>query len=159
METLLIFAQENSGGSGAFSIILLVGMMGVMYLVLIRPQQKKQREQASYTDSVQVGDKIVTNSGLYGTINHLDDESAHLEIDRDVVVRVARAAIMRSQDAPATPARSGGMLSGLLGGGAAAADDSDSEGEAADAPQPSKRVTDKGTSPDAGGKGKQRPKR
>ncbi|MFZ1440303.1 MAG: preprotein translocase subunit YajC, partial [Candidatus Microthrix subdominans] len=86
METLLVLAQEKSGGSGAFSIILLVGMMGVMYMVLIRPQQKKQRDQASFTSGIEVGDKVVTSSGLYGTVNHIDDETVHLEVDRDVVV-------------------------------------------------------------------------
>ncbi|MEZ5371692.1 MAG: preprotein translocase subunit YajC [Microthrixaceae bacterium] len=154
METLLIFAQENSGGSGAFSILLLVGMMGVMYLVLIRPQQKKQREQASFTSSVQVGDRVVTSAGIYGTINHVDDDSVHLEVDRDVVIRVAKAAIMRSQDTPAEPAR-GGMLSGLLGGGS---DNNVSAGEIEDLSGSDTKPTGR-TGDGEGGKGKQRPKR
>ena len=98
-------------------------MMGVMYMVLIRPQQKKQRDQASFTSGIEVGDKVVTSSGLYGTVNHIDDETVHLEVDRDVVVRVARAAVLRSQDTPVAPAKSGGLLGGLLGGGARPTDD------------------------------------
>ncbi|MEZ5381033.1 MAG: preprotein translocase subunit YajC [Microthrixaceae bacterium] len=154
MTTSMIFAQNNSSGGGAFSIILLVGMMGLMYLVLIRPQQKKQREQAAFTNSVEVGDKVVTSSGLYGTVNHLDDESVHLEVDTDVVVRVAKAAVLRSQDAPPAPARGGGLLGGLLGGGAQADDPDD----AAPAKRTSSRVT-KPKDGDDGGEGAQRSKR
>ena len=106
-------------------------MMGVMYMVLIRPQQKKQRDQASFTSGIEGGDKVVTSSGLYGTVNHIDDETVHLEVDRDIVVRVARAAVLRSQDTPVAPAKGGGLLGGLMGGGARPTDDpttSDADG-------------------------------
>jgi preprotein translocase subunit YajC len=164
VETLLIFAADKAnGGSGATSIILLVAMMGVMYMVLIRPQQKKQKDQASYTSSVEVGDKVVTSAGIYGTINHMDAESVHLEVDRDVVIQVARAAIMRSQDAPPEPAKGGGMLAGLFGGGPKASP-SEPGDDLPSAPAPGKRTNKAagdGTpnGKNKGGTGKQRPKR
>ncbi len=131
-------------------------MMGVMYMVLIRPQQKKQRDQASFTSGIEVGDKVVTSSGLYGTVNHIDDESVHLEVDRDIVVRVARAAVLRSQDAPATPAKSGGLLGGLLGGGSRPTDDpttSDSDSGIGKGKGTSKGKSKGSDDGDGGGKG------
>ena len=131
-------------------------MMGVMYMVLIRPQQKKQKDQASFTSSIEVGDKVVTSSGLYGTVNHIDDESVHLEVDREVVVRVARAAVLRSQDAPAAPAKGGGgLLGGLLGGGSRPTDDPTTPDAGKPKPKPKGKGGDDG---DGGGKG-QRSKR
>jgi preprotein translocase subunit YajC len=89
-------AQESgSGGGGAIiqlGILLLIPF--AMYFFLIRPQRKRAREQQDLQRSIQVGDEVVTTSGVFGTITGEDGDSRFwLEIDDDVQIRIARAAI------------------------------------------------------------------
>jgi preprotein translocase subunit YajC len=66
----------------------------VMYFVLIRPQKKRQREQAAILSAIDVGDEVITTSGIYGFITGKeDDDKFWLEIDENVQIRIARAAI------------------------------------------------------------------
>lgn len=76
-------------------ILLLVAVAGLFYAITVRPQQRQQREHAQLVASLEVGDEIVTNAGLYGTITDLEDDIVHLEVDTDVVVRIARKAVVR----------------------------------------------------------------
>jgi preprotein translocase subunit YajC len=94
LSTLL--AQESGGGGGGaiiqLGILLLIPF--AMYFFLIRPQRKRAREQQDLQRSIQVGDEVVTTSGVFGTITGEDGDSRFwLEIDDDVQIRIARAAI------------------------------------------------------------------
>ena len=65
-----------------------------MYFLMIRPQRKRMRQQAELQASIGVGDEVVTNSGIYGFITgEEDDDKFWLEIDENVQIRIARAAI------------------------------------------------------------------
>jgi len=64
-----------------------------MYFLMIRPQRKRMREQAEMQASIGIGDEVVTNSGIYGFITGEEDDKFWLEIDNDVQIRIARAAI------------------------------------------------------------------
>lgn len=82
-------AQAQQGGIGS-SLIFFAIMMGIMYFLLIRPQQKKQKEMQKLIDSMQVNDKVVTNSGIYGRVVSMkpDKGIVVLEIDDTNKVRV-----------------------------------------------------------------------
>ena len=86
-------------------LLVPIAILGVMYAVLILPQQRRVKEHKSYVASVQVGDDVVTTSGLFGTITALDAEQARLRVAPDVEVTMARMAIARPQSAivPADP--------------------------------------------------------
>ena len=64
-----------------------------MYFLMIRPQRRRMREQAALQSTLGVGDEVVTTSGIYGFITGFDGDKVWLEIDDDVQIRVARAAI------------------------------------------------------------------
>jgi preprotein translocase subunit YajC len=65
-----------------------------MYFFMIRPQRRRAREQQELQRSIEVGDDVVTTSGVYGKITGEDGEARFwLEIDDDVQIRIARAAI------------------------------------------------------------------
>ena len=72
---------------------LIGGMVGIMYFVMIRPQQKKLRLHEAFVRSLKVGDEVVTNTGLFGTITDIEETVIHLAIDTDVIIRVQRGAI------------------------------------------------------------------
>jgi preprotein translocase subunit YajC len=109
-----LFAQSESSSSGAalvqFVILLMVPV--ALYLLMIRPQRKRMRETAALQSSLGVGDEIVTNSGLYGFITAVENDVFWVEVDDDVQIRIARAAIQ-------------GRVSAVSGSSADAADESD----------------------------------
>jgi preprotein translocase subunit YajC len=95
-ETTFILASGDGGGGGAAILqlgILLLIPFG-MYFFMIRPQRRRMREQQELQSSIQVGDEVVTTSGLYGRISGEDGEHRFwMEIDDDVQIRIARAAV------------------------------------------------------------------
>jgi preprotein translocase subunit YajC len=104
-ETLAtILANGDSGGGGgaflSFGILLLIPF--AMYFFMIRPQRRRMREQQELQRSIQVGDEVITTSGVYGRITGEDGDTRFwLEIDDDVQIRIARAAIQgRVDDEP-----------------------------------------------------------
>ena len=94
MHALSILAQESdSGGGGVASLLVLLLIPFAMYFFLIRPQRKRMKEQAAIQSSLGVGDEVITSSGVYGFITGEEDDLFWLEIDDDVQIRIARAAI------------------------------------------------------------------
>jgi preprotein translocase subunit YajC len=93
MHVSLILASGGSGGGGLGILILPLGIGAVMYFLMIRPQRKRMREQQAMQKAIGIGDEVVTNAGIYGFITGEDGDKFWLEIDDDVQIRIARAAI------------------------------------------------------------------
>jgi preprotein translocase subunit YajC len=74
-------------------IIFIVILLAALWLLMIRPAQRRQREQQRLTAAMEVGDEIVTAGGLYGTVKALQDDEVRLEIAPGIEVRVARRAV------------------------------------------------------------------
>ena len=74
-------------------LILLVLFVGVLWLLLIRPQRQRQAAQQALVAQVQPGEEIVTVGGLLGTVKEVTDEEIKLEIAPGTEVRVAKQAI------------------------------------------------------------------
>ncbi len=88
--------------AGIEGLLLPVAFIGVLYLVLIRPQQKRQKEHKALIKDLAVGDDIITIGGLHGHIVALTDESMDIEVTDDVVMRFQRsslARVVRDEDA------------------------------------------------------------
>ena len=95
MSALSILAQADDGGGGGGFVSLLVLLLipFAMYFLLIRPQRKRMKDQAAMQSALGVGDEVITSSGLYGFITGEEDDLFWLEIDDDVQIRIAKAAI------------------------------------------------------------------
>ncbi len=76
-------AAGGEGGGMGSMMIFLVAIFAVMYFFMIRPQQKKQKEHKAMLEGLKTGDKVVTNSGMMGTIIHIHDDK------NKVVLKVA----------------------------------------------------------------------
>ena len=101
MHTLSILAAESGSSSGSAAIVQLGIFLLIpvaMYVLLIRPQRRRQREQAAMQSAIDVGDEIMTTSGLYGFITGFDGDIVWLEIDDNIQIRIARAAVQRKVD-------------------------------------------------------------
>jgi preprotein translocase subunit YajC len=91
------YAQGAGGAGGAgggFSMLVpLLLMFAVFYFLLIRPQQKKQRRHQDMLKSLKVGDKVMTNGGIVGTIVEGGEQFVKLEIADRVRVDIGRTYI------------------------------------------------------------------
>lgn len=76
-------------------ILMVVVMFGLMYLLVLRPAQRKMREQMSTQSSVGEGTRVVLTSGFFGTVRHAGDMQLVVEIAPDVLVTVMRQAVLR----------------------------------------------------------------
>ncbi len=92
-----IFAMAGLGGEGggsAFSTMIpFVLMFGIFYFLLIRPQQKKAKDQRNWLTALRKGDRVITNGGLHGMITGMSDTVITLEIAPKIRVKVSRASI------------------------------------------------------------------
>lgn len=95
MYVFSLLAQESnssSGGAGSLASLGLLLLIPVaMYFLMIRPQRRKMREQQAMQSSLEVGDEVMTASGIYGFITGFEDDRVWVEIDDDVQIRVQRA--------------------------------------------------------------------
>jgi preprotein translocase subunit YajC len=86
---------STSGGSllGLLAPLLLMG--AVFYFLLIRPQRSRQRQQQALLQALEVGDEVMTASGIFGTITEIDDDTdtVVVEIAPGIEVRMLRRAI------------------------------------------------------------------
>jgi len=73
--------------------IYLVLLVAAFFFLIVRPQRRQQAVRRQLLATVGVGDEVITNGGIFGTVVSLDDETLDLEIAAGVVIKVARGAI------------------------------------------------------------------
>ena len=94
--TITLQAQPaQQGGGGLSLIIMMVAIFAIMYFLMIRPQQKKQKELQRFRNELQKGDKVVTIGGIYGTIDEINGNYVMMRIDTNVRIKVAKSSIVK----------------------------------------------------------------
>jgi preprotein translocase subunit YajC len=99
MHLFSIIAADSGGGGGSLvsiGVLLLIPL--AMYFLLIRPQRRRQRAQQELQSSLDVGDEVMTASGIYGFITGFEDDKVWIEIDDDVQIRVNRGFLQGKVD-------------------------------------------------------------
>lgn len=92
-------AQPAEGGAQGFTAFVpLILIFVIFYFLLLRPQQKKAKQQKDFLVDLKAGDMVITSGGLHGKITALTDAVATLEIADKVRVRVSRNQIAGSSD-------------------------------------------------------------
>ncbi|MDD4308807.1 MAG: preprotein translocase subunit YajC [Candidatus Cloacimonetes bacterium] len=88
--TAPVAGAAKQGGFGGSTMLLMLGMFAIIYFLMIRPQQKRQKELQTMLDSLQVNDKVLTASGIYGRVVSLkpDKGIVVVEIDDTNKIRV-----------------------------------------------------------------------
>lgn len=95
----VFFAMAGSGsqgsglGAGISSFIPLLLMVLIFYLLLFRPQQKKEKERKKMIDSIKEGDRVLTISGIYGTVSALRDDVVILKVAKGTEIEFTRSSI------------------------------------------------------------------
>ena len=99
--TLLVAAAPATTGGGPTTLLLLaVPFLVLLYLMFT--QRRRARAVVQAQAAIQVGDEVMTASGIYGTVTALDGEVVHLQVAPGVVLRVVRRAIVPSDSVPQT---------------------------------------------------------
>ena len=76
-----------------YSYVFIALLLVLMWALLIRPQQRRRREQAQMLSELAVGDDVITMGGIYGRVRGLADDHVTLEIAPQTQVRVAKSAV------------------------------------------------------------------
>jgi len=87
-----LFLQSGSGQSSLPMLIMMVAIFAIMWLFMIRPQQKKQKKIREFQNALKEGDKVVTGGGIYGTVKRVNaqENTIDIEVARGVVITVAK---------------------------------------------------------------------
>jgi preprotein translocase subunit YajC len=99
-----MFAGPPAGGS-SIPMLLPLLLIPVLYLVMIRPQQKRQKQWQSMLSGIKPGDKVTTAGGIRGTILSIKDDAIIIKVAPDgLKMEIAKTAIasVTTQDAPAS---------------------------------------------------------
>jgi len=90
--TILLQAGQGGGG-GMGSILMIAGIVAIFYFFMIRPQQKRNKDQQKFRNELQKGQKVVTIGGLHGKIVEIQEKTVTLEVENQVRLKFEKSAI------------------------------------------------------------------
>ena len=88
-------AQGASAGTTWSFWIMILLMFLIMWLFMIRPQRKQQKELEKFRSELKKGDKVITAGGIYGTIAEIEERTVLLKVDGEVKIRVDKTSIVK----------------------------------------------------------------
>src|SRR6202171_5378190 len=91
--TMTLQIPSGLGSALSSPLVMRVIVMGIFYVMLILPQQRQRKKLQEMLGALKAGDKVITNGGIYGTINGIDGDTVILKIADQVKIRIARSAI------------------------------------------------------------------
>ena len=97
LHDLILAMSPPQGGNpsdGLFStLIMFMLIIGIFYFMILRPQQKRQKERQKLLEALKKGDRIVTSGGMYGVISGIDEKSVLVQVADNVKIKFERGAI------------------------------------------------------------------
>jgi len=91
---MILAASKSSSGNPAFTFIILAVLVGLFYVLIMRPQRNRQRKAMQTQSKVMPGQRVRTTAGMYGTVVSGDDRDVVIEIAPGVEVTMLRRAVM-----------------------------------------------------------------
>jgi preprotein translocase subunit YajC len=95
-----VFAQEGGGGGESSSgspfasmLPMIIAFFAIMYFLMIRPQQKRERERREMLTALSKGDNVVTTGGICGSVVGLSEDRIVLRVDENVTMEFVRGAV------------------------------------------------------------------
>ena len=97
--SILLQAPASGGFLDKYSGIIMIALIFVVfYFLLIRPQQKKQKEITKAREGIRTGDKVVLSGGIYGKVREIKDSAFIVEIAENVKVKVDKNSVFSSTE-------------------------------------------------------------
>jgi len=103
--SLALLAASPAGGGGLIGMLPLLLLIPLMYFVMIRPQQKRQKQWQEMLGGIKTGDRVTTSGGIRGIILSIKDDAIIIRVAPDnIKMEIAKSAIasVTTQDAPGT---------------------------------------------------------
>jgi preprotein translocase subunit YajC len=86
---------DGQGGGGMFSTLIMFGaIFAIFYFMIIRPQQKRAKDQKKMIEALQKGDKVLLSGGMHGSISGLEDKTVLVDVGNNVKIKFERSAIV-----------------------------------------------------------------
>jgi preprotein translocase subunit YajC len=86
-------AQGAAPGGGFSPILIMVVFIALMYFMMIRPQQKRQKEHTALVSNLKVGDEILTTGGILGIITGISDHYAIVKIADNTEIKIQKSSV------------------------------------------------------------------
>jgi preprotein translocase subunit YajC len=89
-------AQAAGGqphGMGLTTLLFPIILIAIMYFLMIRPQMKRQKEHKAMLEKIKIGDEVLTNGGIAGTVKGIGDNFVTIEVADNVNIRVQKGAV------------------------------------------------------------------
>jgi preprotein translocase subunit YajC len=95
VEIILAMAPQGSGGGGSMvsTLIMFGAIFAIFYFMIIRPQQKRAKQREKMLSEIQKGDKVITNSGMHGTVVGMEDKTYLIQVSDNVKIKFEKSAI------------------------------------------------------------------
>lgn len=91
---LLMAPQGGDAGGGGASFFIFIGLFFVIiYFFMIRPQTRKAKNQRTFMENIQKGDRVVTVGGIHGKILQINDDSFLIEVDSNTKLKVEKSVV------------------------------------------------------------------
>lgn len=85
--------EGADGGGGMSTMIMFAAMFAIIYFLMIRPQQKRNKEHKAMLEGLQKGEKVITSSGVHGKIVEYTDHTVKLEVAPNLIMTFEKTAI------------------------------------------------------------------
>jgi preprotein translocase subunit YajC len=89
MISIILQAQANNWSLP----LLMILMIGILYFFMIRPQQKKAKDQKKFAEEIKKGDYVVTIGGVHGRIAEVEDDTIIVEVERGARIKFSKSAV------------------------------------------------------------------
>lgn len=93
MTYLIALGTPGQGPAGLWQFLPFALILGIFYFLILLPMKRRQKKVEEFQQSLKVGDRIVTTSGIYGQITKLNEKSVQIQIADKVRIELARAAV------------------------------------------------------------------
>ena len=90
IDMILLQAQQSKGGGmWIWMIVILVGM----WILMMRPQRKKEKEEQQFRNALKKGDRVVFSGGIYGKVHNVEEHTVEVEVSNGVIMTVEKGMI------------------------------------------------------------------
>lgn len=83
------------------NMLFFVGILAIFYFFMIRPQQKRQKDEKKFRENLNKGDKVVSIGGIHGKVDRIDEDSILVQVDENVKMRFDKSALRPPSSPPA----------------------------------------------------------
>ena len=90
---------EGTGGTSFTPLIIIIVLIfGMFYFLMIRPMRQREKKHDRMVLELDKGDTVITAGGIYGVVDHIEDDSLVLKIESGATIRVTKGGVLRKQE-------------------------------------------------------------